>query len=46
VLRWRANDDVEGTYHFIHHGHFFDWKDTLEECKMVGVCMCKHLWTT
>ena len=35
VLRWGAND-VEGTYHPMHHGQIFDWEDTLEECKMIG----------
>ena len=36
ALRWRANDDVEGTYHPMHHRWIFDWKDGLDECKMMG----------
>ena len=36
MLRWRANDDVEGTYHLMCHGRIFDCEDTLEECKMMG----------
>ena len=35
MLRWRANDDVEGTYHAMHHGRNFYWEGTLE-CKMMG----------
>jgi hypothetical protein len=29
VLIWRANDDVEGTYHPMHHGQIFYQEDTL-----------------
>ena len=36
MLRWRANNDVEGTYHPMHHGHNFYWEDTIEECNMMG----------
>ena len=36
VLRWRVNDDVEDTYHPMHHGQNFDQGDTLEDCKMMG----------
>ena len=36
VLRWRANDDVEGTYHPMHHRQIFDKDDTLEEYKKMG----------
>ena len=36
VLRWRVNDDVEGTYHPMHLRQFFDWEDTLEQSKTMG----------
>jgi hypothetical protein len=36
VLRWRNINNVEGTYHPMYHGWSFDWKDTLEESKMMG----------
>ena len=35
MSRYRANDDVEGTYHPMHHKRIFDWEDTIEECKMM-----------
>jgi hypothetical protein len=43
VLRWRANVDVEGTYHPMHHGQFFDQEDTLEECKMIGAMYVQEI---
>ena len=36
MFRWRANDDVGGTNHSMHHGQIFDWEDTQKECKMMG----------
>ena len=39
VLRWKANDDVEGTYHPMHHKRILYEENTLEECKMVRA-MC------
>ena len=44
VLRWRANDDIEGTYHPMHHKQNFDRKNTLVECKIWELCMRKQLW--
>ena len=30
VLRWRKINDVESTYHPMHHGQIFDEEDTLD----------------
>ena len=46
LLRWRANDDVEGTYHPMHHKQICDQEDTLEKCKIMGAIYCKQLWIT
>ena len=40
ALRWRVND-VEGTYHPMHHGQYLDREDALEDCKTMGAIMCK-----
>ena len=31
-----SNDDVKGTYHFMHCKQIFDYKHTLKERKMMG----------
>lgn len=46
VLRWRANDNVEGTYHLTHLEQIYNRKDTLEKCKMMGAMYVPQLRTT
>jgi hypothetical protein len=37
ALKWGTTNDLENTYHPMHHGRVFDRNDSLEKCMSMGV---------